>query len=61
MDDLFDDLNVAEWNMIYRNLIMDELKDKTVIFMSYTNLQIKVADHIIMFDNGQIIEQGNYL
>ena len=60
MDDLFDDLNVAEWNMIYQNIIMDVLKEKTVIFMSYTNLQIKVADHIILFDNGQIIEQGSY-
>ena len=56
MDDLFDDLNVAEWNMIYENIIMDELAQKTVIFMSYTNLQIKVADLIILFDNGQIVE-----
>jgi ABC-type transport system involved in cytochrome bd biosynthesis fused ATPase/permease subunit len=60
VDDLFDDLNVAEWNLIYENIIMDELREKTVIFMSYTNLQIKVADHIILFDNGQIVEQGAY-
>ena len=43
MDDLFDDLNRIEWNLIYQELFLNELKDKTVIFMSYTNIQIKVG------------------
>jgi ABC-type multidrug transport system fused ATPase/permease subunit len=43
IDDLFDDMNVMEWNLIYEEVFQKELKYKTVIFMSYTNLQIKVS------------------
>lgn len=47
IDDLFDDMNVMEWNMIYQRVFLGELRNKTVIFMSYTNLQIKVSKNYL--------------
>ena len=49
MDDLFDDLNRTEWNNIYQRLFLEELKKKTVIYMSYNNVQIKVLNSFVNF------------
>ena len=46
IDDLFDDLNQSEWRLVNEALLMGELKDKTVIYMSYDENQIKVKNFI---------------
>lgn len=49
---------ISEFNM-YKNL-MSFAKNKTLVFISHRLSTTKLADRIIMFDNGRIIEQGTH-
>lgn len=44
---------------IYQN-IMKVFEDKTVIFISHRLSTAKIANRILMFENGRIIEQGTH-
>lgn len=40
--------------------ILSATKDKTVIFISHRLSTTRIADRIIMLENGQIVEQGTH-
>lgn len=42
IDDLFDDLNRMEWKIFYQRVFLNDLRNRTVIFMSNTHYQIEV-------------------
>ena len=40
--------------------MMEATKDKSVIFISHRLSTTRLADRIIMLENGQIVEQGSH-
>jgi ATP-binding cassette subfamily B protein len=40
--------------------MLSATKDKTVIFISHRLSTTRIADRIIMLENGQIVEQGTH-
>lgn len=49
---------MAEYNL--NQSILNNTRDKTVIFISHRLSTTRIADKIYMFDNGELIEQGSH-
>ena len=49
---------MAEYNL--NRSILENTRDKTVIFISHRLSTTRIADKIYMFDNGELIEQGSH-
>lgn len=49
---------IAEYQL--NHAMLGATKDKTVIFISHRLSTTRIADRIIMLENGQIVEQGNH-
>lgn len=61
IDDLFDDLDKDLFERIYQHLIKNILSQKTVIYMSCDEEQIKLADVAVVFSEGRIVYKGKFL
>ena len=49
---------IAEYQL--NHAMLSATKDKTVIFISHRLSTTRLADRIIMLENGQIVEQGTH-
>ena len=49
---------IAEYQL--NHAMLSATKDKTVIFISHRLSTTRIADRIIMLENGQIVEQGTH-
>ena len=49
---------IAEYQL--NHAMMEATKDKSVIFISHRLSTTRLADRIIMLENGRIVEQGNH-
>ena len=49
---------IAEYQL--NHAMMEATKDKTVIFISHRLSTTRLADRIIMLENGRIVEQGKH-
>ena len=49
---------IAEYQL--NHAMMEATKDKSVIFISHRLSTTRLADRIIMLENGQIVEQGSH-
>jgi len=49
---------IAEYQL--NHAMLEATKDKTVIFISHRLSTTRIADRIIMLENGQIVEQGSH-
>lgn len=49
---------VAEYNL--NQSILENTKDKTVVFISHRLSTTRIADKIYMFSNGELVEQGSH-
>jgi len=43
-----------------QNILKEELKDKTVLIIAHRFSSIKIAERIIVLDDGKIIEEGTH-
>lgn len=43
-----------------QNILKEELKDKTVLIIAHRFSSIKIAERVIVLDNGKIIEEGTH-
>lgn len=59
-DDFFDELPENERKKVFKLVVMEELKDKTVIFVSNNQEIMKYSSKVIFFGSGKIIEDGKY-
>ena len=60
IDDVLSALDAHVGKEIYHNVMRGVLKDKTIIFITHALQYIKESDKIIVFKNGEIVEQGSY-
>ncbi len=49
---------IAEYDL-YKS-IMQESKDKTMIFISHRLSSVRSADKVFMFEHGELLEQGTH-
>ena len=49
---------ISEYNI--NHSMLEAAKDKTVVFVSHRLSTTRIADRIIMFENGEIIEEGSH-
>ena len=49
---------IAEYQL--NHAMMEATKDKSVIFISHRLSTTRLADRIIMLENGRIVEQGSH-
>ena len=49
---------IAEYQL--NHAMIDATKDKTVIFISHRLSTTRIADRIVMLENGKIVEQGSH-
>ena len=49
---------IAEYQL--NHAMMEATKDKSVIFISHRLSTTRLADRIIMLENGQVVEQGTH-
>jgi len=43
-----------------QNILKEELKNKTVLIIAHRFSSIKIAERVIVLDNGKIIEEGTH-
>lgn len=60
IDEFFDDFDPVLRFSLFSDVILTELKKKTVIFLSQDNRIVRKADQIFVFDNNTITESGTY-
>ena len=60
IDDVLSSLDAHVGKEIYHNVMRGLLKTKTVIFITHALQYIKEADKILVFKNGEIVEQGDF-
>ena len=60
MDDPISALDASVRKKLFQNVIVNHLKDKTVVLVTHAIDFIHLADKIYLMDDGKIITQGSY-
>jgi ATP-binding cassette subfamily B protein len=59
LDEATSALDSPSENLVCQNLI-DEFRGRTVFFVTHRVHSVEQADHILVFDNGRLVEQGKH-
>jgi len=59
LDEATSALDFPSENLVCKNLI-DEFRGRTVFFVTHRVRSVEQADHILVFDNGRLVEQGKH-
>jgi ABC-type proline/glycine betaine transport system ATPase subunit len=60
MDDPISALDASVRKKLFLNVILDHLKNKTVVLVTHAIDFIHLADKIFLMDKGRIVAQGSY-
>jgi ABC-type bacteriocin/lantibiotic exporter with double-glycine peptidase domain len=60
MDDPISALDASVRKKLFQNVIVNHLKDKTVVLVTHAIDFIHLADKIILMDKGNIVAQGSF-
>lgn len=60
LDDPISALDANVKKKIFENVLLDHLKDKTVILVTHAIDFLHLVDRIVVFDEGEIVLQGAY-
>ena len=60
LDDPISALDANVKKKIFENVLLDHLKDKTVILVTHAIDFLHLVDRIVVFNEGEIVLQGSY-
>ena len=60
LDDIFDGMDSDLADKVYEGVILDLLKDKTVILVTHSPKIIRISENIIVLKSGRIVGSGSY-
>lgn len=60
MDDPISALDASVRKLLFQNVIVNHLRDKTVVLVTHAIDFIHLADKIYLMDEGEIVAQGSF-
>jgi ABC-type transport system involved in cytochrome bd biosynthesis fused ATPase/permease subunit len=60
LDDPISALDANVKKKIFENVLLDHLKEKTIVLVTHAIDFLHLVDRIVVFDEGKIVLQGSY-